>query len=67
MIKTLFICDKCGKEVESKHLPEKWAYGPYELGKGCEHHCGRCKTRKKVTYKPYENTDPGVGALYGRT
>jgi len=73
MIKTIYICDKCGKQKTKKglssyrYLPENWLNDYY--GNEEKHYCSKkCSPRRKITYvDPNEDSDPGVGSLYGRT
>lgn len=74
MIKTIYICDKCGKQKTEKglsscrYLPENWVKDYYYGEK--YHFCSKkCKPRRAKTkgVNPNEDSDPGVGSLYGRT
>lgn len=66
MIKIIYVCDKCKKQKHNKKLPTGWYIDWYE---GEKHYCSKkCKPRRQITYvNPNEDSDPGVGALYGRT
>ena len=70
MIKTkrIYTCDKCGKQktIQDPTVPEGWIV---EWNGGQKHYCSKkCKPRRKIKYvNPNEDSDPGVGALYGRT
>lgn len=72
MIKYLYICDKCGIEKfgtsNNYGLPKGWDYY-YGMEPPSKHLCTKCKPKKKKTkyVNPNLDSDPGVGALYGRT
>lgn len=73
MIKTIYICDKCGKQKTSKKQIKDWLWEngwhkEYHAD-GYKHYCSKkCIPRRKIKYvNPNEDSDPGVGALYGRT
>lgn len=71
MIKTIFICDKCKKQRTRKDsLPEGWNY-TWVNGIRVDFCSKKCKPKPKKIKREYvnpnEDTDPGVGSLYGRT
>lgn len=73
MIKTIYICDKCGKQktvhnwTSYKDKPKDWLI---DYTKNKQYCSKKCKPKpKKIKYKDndFYDSGPGVGSLYGRT